>query len=110
HLRKAFRQEMAFQLDAKILAGTGAGVPEGIINAPATITVSKETGQAAATITIDNISKMWSRLPAPSRRRAAWFVHEDVEAQLDQLALLIGTAGSASNVFLPAGVAGNQVP
>src|SRR5207249_11804076 len=92
------------------LSGTGAGVPLGLLNAPATIAVAKDTGQAAATLTLTNISGMWSRLPAPSRRNAVWLIHEDAETQLDQLSLVVGTGGSAaSNIWQPAGTNGSPV-
>jgi HK97 family phage major capsid protein len=48
---------------------------------------------------------MWSRLPAPCRKRAVWLVNEDVEAQLE----LIGTASpSTIGLYVPQGVGGNE--
>ncbi len=85
HMRRAFAAEGAFQLDKAILLGTGAGVPLGIVNAPGTIQVAGDIGQASATITAGNIANMWSRAPAPCRKRAVWIVNEDAEGQLDAL-------------------------
>jgi HK97 family phage major capsid protein len=79
-------------------------MPQGILNSSALITAAKETGQAAATIVAANIEKMWSRLPAPSRRTATWLIHEDVTPQLDQLQ---GGVGEGS-MYLPAGAFGNE--
>src|SRR5262249_29992606 len=84
HFERAMAAEGAFKLDAAIFAGSGGGLPLGLLNAPAPITVDKATGQAAATIIADNIRAMWSRLPLASRRRAVWLVNEDAEEQVSQ--------------------------
>ena len=101
HFERAMAAEGSFKLDAAIFSGTGAGVPLGILPAPATITVAKETGQAAASIIKENIDKMWSRMPLQSRRRAVWLVNEDAEAQ-------ISTADAS--IYLAQGVGGNPYP
>jgi len=114
HLKRVFAAEMGFKLDLAALSGTGAGVPLGILNGPALISVPKETGQSAKTIVADNISKMWSRLPAPSRKRAVWLVNEEVEGQLDSINQVIGTAGTPyagnAGMYFPAGAGGNEFP
>jgi HK97 family phage major capsid protein len=84
-IRRAFAMEFGYRLDAAVFNGTGAGQPLGFLGAPATIVVAKETGQAAGTIVKENIDKMWSRMVAPSRRRAVWLVAEGVEPQLAAL-------------------------
>ena len=48
-LKSAFTDALAWTLDGVFLNGTGAGQPLGIYNAPALISVAKETGQAADT-------------------------------------------------------------
>jgi hypothetical protein len=49
---------------------TGVGQPEGVLNADATITVAKETGQAASTIAVreprENVCPRASKQPAAS--------------------------------------------
>lgn len=104
-MRKVFSAELSFKLDTAILSGTGAGMPAGILNAAALITVAKQAGQAAGTIVQSNISAMWARLPAPCRKRAVWLVNEDAESQFDDL-----NVGDGPNVYVPAGVHGNQYP
>ncbi len=91
--RDAFTSEFAFKLDDEIVRGTGAGQCLGILNSGATVSVSKETGQAAATVVVENLSKMWARMWSRSKRNAAWFINTDVNPQLDQLALTVGTGG-----------------
>lgn len=103
YVRRAFASEAAFRLDLSILAGTGVGTPLGIIGAPCAISVPKDEGQASGTITAGNITNMWSRLPAPCRKRAVWLVNEDAEGQLEQL----GTASTAG-MYFPAGTGGNE--
>jgi HK97 family phage major capsid protein len=107
HLNKVVPDEFAFQLDQKIISGSGAGVPLGILNSSCLITLPKVSGQAAATIVTDNVLAMWRRLPAPSRRRAVWLVNEDADTQLEILAT--DTAGPP-NIYIPAGVFGNEFP
>jgi HK97 family phage major capsid protein len=93
-MREAFAQELAFQLDHTILVGSGAGQPEGVVSAPCTISVSKETGQAAATIVAANVINMYDRLVADCLPNAAWFINSDCSPQLRNLALTVGTAGA----------------
>lgn len=96
---QSFIEEFAFKVDDEIVRGTGVGECEGILNAAATVSVSKETGQAAATIVMENIVKMYARMFSRSRSKAAWFYNQDIEPQLPQLNLAAGTAGYP--VYLP---------
>lgn len=100
-LEQAFREEIAFKLDDAIVRGTGAGMPLGILNSGALVTVSKETGQAANTVHYENLVKMFARMPARNRRNAVWFINQEIEPQLFTMSLAVGTGGSA--VFMPAG-------
>lgn len=98
---QAFTEEFAFKLDDEIFRGTGAGECLGIKNADATVTVAKETGQAAATIVFENIVKMWSRMWARSRFSAIWVINQDVEPELLNLGITVGTGGTPA--YLPPG-------
>jgi len=77
------------------LNGTGAGQPVGALNSGATITVAKDGGQAANTLSMTNITNMISRLPAGSLTRAVWFANPDLVSLLPTL-----TIGNYP-VFLP---------
>jgi len=55
---------MFWKVNDAILNGDGVGKPLGILNAGCTVTVSKESSQAADTVKAQNIAKMWSRMPA----------------------------------------------
>ena len=84
-IRIAFDEEMSFKLDDAVFSGTGAGMPLGIMNSGALVTVAKESAQAADTILHANITKMWNRLWGRNRASAAWFINQDVEPQLQDM-------------------------
>lgn len=94
-------QEKVFKLEDGIINGSGAGMPLGILNAPATVSVAKETGQVAATVVAENVVKMWTRLWARSQLAAVWFVNQDIFPQLYTMTLNVGTGGVP--LWMPAG-------
>jgi HK97 family phage major capsid protein len=98
---QAFSEEIMFMTEDGIFEGDGVGKPMGIMKAPCLVTVPKDNGQASATLTLNNILNMWSRMWIRSRKNAAWFINQDVEPQLYQLAQTVGTGGLP--MFLPAG-------
>jgi len=104
-LMQGFAEEFGFKIDDAIISGNGAGQPLGILNSGALVKVAKETGQAAKTITVENIVKMWSRMWARSRQNAVWLINQDVEPMLYTMSLAIGDSGVP--VYMPAnGLAG----
>jgi len=88
---RAFASEFAFKMDDELIRGTGAGECLGLLNAPALVSIDAETGQAAATIVTQNISRMWAAMPARLRGGAVWIYNQDCEPQLDELAIPVGT-------------------
>ena len=104
YLRNKAGAKMGFKINDAIIAGTGAGMPRGILNSPALVTVDKESGQVADTVLARNISNMWARMYAPCRFRAVWLINQDIEPQLDFLSF-VGTddtgAPSASVSAVP---------
>lgn len=103
-VRPAFVEEMAFTLDDSMVRGTGAGMPLGILNSDALVTVSKETGQAADTILLENVDKMFVRMLPGSLTKASWYINQELYPQLFGLAMVIGTGGVP--VFMPPGGVG----
>lgn len=85
--------------DNAFFNGTGAGQPKGILNDAALITVSKESGQAADTIVISNLDKMYARLHPRLVRRAKWFANPTCIPQLLSLVRTIGTSGETVPVL-----------
>lgn len=98
---QAFSEEMTFTAEDAIINGTGAGMPLGIINSGAVVSVAKESGQSASTLEFANLSKMWARMWARSRQTAVWLYNQNIEPQLFGLAFPVGTGGVP--VFLPPG-------
>jgi len=99
--RQAFAAEFDFMVADAIINGTGAGEPLGILASAATVVVTKETGQAADTIVVENIVKMWSRLRAPNQTAAVWLVNQDTFPELYTMGITVGTGGSP--IFMPPG-------
>jgi HK97 family phage major capsid protein len=93
--------EINFKAENAIINGSGVGQPLGILNSPCLVQVAKETAQAADTIVYENVSKMWSRMWAPSRKNAVWLINQDCEPQLNSMSIPVGTGGVP--VYLPAG-------
>lgn len=98
---RAFALAINRQMEGDIIAGNGVGKPQGILNSPALVTVSKEGSQGADTIQYENFVHMWGRLTPRSRRNAVWLMHPDVEEILPLMSFPVGTGGVP--VFLPAG-------
>jgi HK97 family phage major capsid protein len=93
----AFGDEFAFKIDDAVFEGSGAGMPLGVMKSGALITVNPEGGQAADTVTVENIVKMWARLWMRSRASAIWTINQQIEPQL--MTMKIGN----TPIYLPQG-------
>ena len=93
-INEIFIDEFAFKIDDAVINGSGSGMPLGIMKSPCLIEVAKESGQAATTLLYENLVKMWSRMWAPSRRNAVWYINQDVEPQLLTMSLAVGVGGA----------------
>ncbi len=98
---QAFAEEFGFKMDDAIMNGLGAGQPLGFMESGALVTVAKEAAQAAGSVVTQNVLKMWSRCWGRSRQNAVWLINQDVEPQLSQMSIAVGTGGIA--VYMPAG-------
>ena len=101
YLTRVAGEEISFVVSDAIMNGSGTGQPLGILAAPALLTVAKDVGQAAATVTSSNIANMWARLWAGCRSNAVWLINQDVESQLQQMT--IGSGASTLFSYLPPG-------
>jgi HK97 family phage major capsid protein len=106
YLGRVAPQEITFKILNGLINGTGAGMPLGILNDPAFVSVAKDTGQAHQSVSYTNIMNIYNTMWAPCRSRAIWVYNQEIEPQLWQMALPVGTGGVP--VFLPPGVAGGQ--
>jgi HK97 family phage major capsid protein len=94
-IRTTLPQSVAFAEDVDFLTGVSGGSgPEGVLNSPAAITVTKETGQPNGTIVVDNILKMYARMVPSSKGNAIWLVNPTTFTQLQQLSIAVGTGGA----------------
>lgn len=94
-LMRLFGEALIFFEEEAFINGDGAGEPLGILNAPALVSVAKETGQDAKTIVPENLDNMYSRMLPRSKNRAVWLTHPDTFPQLAGLSRQVGTGGSA---------------
>jgi HK97 family phage major capsid protein len=100
-------QALAFFEDVAFMSGTGAGEPSGFLGAgnSAGVAVAKETGQAADTIVVENVIKMYSRMLPSSLARGIWVCSPEAIPELFTMALSVGTGGGPvmlTNVAGPA--------
>lgn len=100
-------QALAFFEDLAFMAGSGAGEPLGFLGAgnSAGIAVTKEVGQPADTIVVENVIKMYSRMLPASLARGIWICSPEAIPELFTMALSVGTGGGPvmlTNVTGPA--------
>ncbi len=88
-LEQGFRDQFTYHLINERLNGTGVGEMEGIMNAPALVTVNKDANQTNTTVTATNILNMRARCWKYSN--AIWLANHDVLPGLTGIALVIGT-------------------
>lgn len=100
YIMEALPQEFTFKIEDEIMNGTGGIQCKGIVGDPATVSVAKENGQGAATVVAQNVINMWSRCWGRSRSNAIFAINQNVEPQLFQMTLNVGTGGIP--VYMPA--------
>lgn len=100
-LTRSAIDEINFKVGDAIVNGLGAGQPLGLLKSSSLISITKETGQAADTVVVENLVKMWARCMARARANAVWLINQTVEPQLLTMALAVGAGGSP--VYLPPG-------
>ena len=101
-------QEFAFQTDAAIYDGSGAGQPLGFINSPSTLIIPPANGEAAGSgPSTTDVLNMWSRMWAPYRKNAVWLINQSIEPFLYPLTLGAPSLGQIL-IYTPPGVNGNN--
>jgi HK97 family phage major capsid protein len=101
YLEETIARRMRWKVDDKIINGTGAGMPLGILNAPCLKTASKDGSQTATTVTSGNVFNIWNAVYSDFRSGAVWVANQDIETQL--LTMVIAGTSSDVPVWLPAG-------
>lgn len=97
-LMAALPRGIAFFEDIDFLTGDGANEPLGVQNSPAVITITKETGQAANTIVIENILKIYAQTLPQSLNSAVWLASPSTFPQLMTMSVPVGTGGAPVNL------------
>lgn len=103
-INEIFPEAIAWFEDIAFIRGSGVGEPLGFLNSSATVSVTKEVGQAATTIVWENLVKMYARMLPSSLSSAVWIAHIDTFPELATMSLSVGTGGSA--IWLNNGVSG----
>jgi len=101
-ITQAFSEEIGFKMSDGVIRGTGAGQMLGVLESDALLSVPKDAGQTADTISSTNILGMWKA--CMGRANAYWFYNQELEDQLQMLTFPIGTGGVMANLFKPGGV------
>lgn len=96
-LDAGFSDQFTGHLINERLNGSGVGEFQGAIGAACTISVSKETGQAAATIVKENVDKMAAR--CYGFNKAVWLANHNTRPQLASIFQAAGTGGFAVPYF-----------
>lgn len=96
-LEAGFRDEFSAKMMDERLNGSGVGMCEGVLTSPATVSVTKESGQAAATIVKENIDNMRARCWGYGN--AVWLYNHDCLPQLRSLVQSVGTGGAPVSYF-----------
>lgn len=99
-----FPDAMAWFEDIAFINGTGVGEPLGWLRAAAAEVVAQSAGQPGDTIVWQNILQMYAQMLPSSLGRAIWIANIDTFPELAQMALSVGTGGSA--IWLNNGVVG----
>lgn len=84
-LGRSVPDELRFKVEDAIFEGNGVGMPLGILNSPALVSVLRE---ATSNISTADIYNMWARRYA-GVSDYVWYIHQDVMPELDTL--VIGT-------------------
>ena len=99
YLNSKVPSNMGFALNNAIINGSGTGQPLGLMNSTALITVPKETGQDADTITYANIAKMRGAMYAAGKSRGVWLANPAIEETL--MMMTFPSATTTIPVYLP---------
>jgi HK97 family phage major capsid protein len=96
-LADSLAEEFPSEIFNAKIRGTGAGQYEGILNSPALVSVSAETGQAADTIIYDNIINMMARLWKRGAAKIMWLANHEAFPQIAKLTQ--GSGATATPIF-----------
>lgn len=94
--------ELKFMLGNAIFRGDAIKKPQGIINSPGRVTVPKESGQTAKTLTGTNILEMYRRRLGNKTSKYFWLINQNIETQLNSMQIGASTNAAAQLQYRPA--------
>lgn len=92
YINRVMGRQLQGIVERWLLQGSGAGEPMGILKAPALVSVDKDSGQTAATVTKGNLAKMTGRLVPGSEGDA--FIVASPSAKIQIVEMLLGAGGN----------------
>lgn len=97
-------EAMLHKVNSAIISGSGAGMPQGILNSGFKYKVAKESGQTADTVNFANINKMLGRILPLSFQRSVWLVHPALLEQIRAMKFDLTSSTPIPVYMPPAGV------
>ncbi len=95
YIDRAFDLGMNRALSGAFIRGTGAGMPQGVLEADCTIEISEESGQENDTFYLANMLNMQARLYSTDEDPTGmWFSNRELIPQLATMTLTGGTAST----------------
>ena len=91
NLQGALKKSIGYGIDRYCITGTGAGCPQGVLNAACKIQVSRETGQVKDTLVYGNLKKMFARQLNP--QSAVWLFNMTSVPELLEQSIAVGLGG-----------------
>lgn len=91
-----FQNAIQWKIDQKIISGTGAGEPRGLLNSACKVSYTRDT--ASHLMGVD-IAGMWARMPMNLRANAVWIINPSAVPDLMSANIVIGTGGQL--IYLP---------
>jgi HK97 family phage major capsid protein len=92
-MTRSFSLAIDRKLTAGIVGGDGVGKATGILKGKGLVSVAKEGGQTAATITRKNINSMYHSAINPANGTHVWLMHPDAHEAIEDLYMEIGDGG-----------------
>lgn len=91
NLEGALKKSIGYGIDRYCISGSGAGCPQGVLNAACKIQITKEAGQNSDTVVYSNLKKMFARQLNP--QRAVWLFNATSIPELLEQSVAVGTGG-----------------
>jgi len=91
NLEGALKKSIGYGIDRYCISGSGAGCPQGVLNAACKIQVAKEGGQQADTVVYSNLKKIFARQLSPES--AVWIFNATSIPDLLEQSVAVGTGG-----------------